>query len=379
MNTAFRKGAAVLLALAVGLGPLPAPARADDAVAKIKKVVHDDLKEVAYPTKLVQLVTDQRERDASKNMEVAAGEAVLTRTANTFVQVSKEDRDACLYSNTFVRFDDLNLWLLRSGAMYVVNKRGRLEVVAEALGRVLVGSSVLLRSDGSELFAFVTEGRVVLEAGAHTLSLGPGQAGRIPMGGVPERAPLDPEEQAQMSKELKATEKAMKGGGGGGWLAAALGLAVIGTAVAVSRGGGGDRGHGGGTGGGDRGDGGTGGDQALPDLAPVADPAGGPCRFDNRGNLVVPVRNLGRGSTAASIAEVRLRPAGRTRTVDGPGASPQRLRTSELPPGGTTELLVPTGDFQVGGYSVTVDRDGRVRESNEANNTATVTCPAIVG
>ena len=86
-----------------------------------------------YPTKLVQLVTDKSERDASKDMPVGAGEAVLTRSANTLVQVEK-GREAFLYSNTFVRFDDLNVWLLRNGAMYVVNKRGRLEVVAEPSG-----------------------------------------------------------------------------------------------------------------------------------------------------------------------------------------------------------------------------------------------------
>ena len=376
MKIAFRKGVAVLLVVVFGPGRLPDPAQADDSVAKIKKVVHDDLKEVPYPTKLVQLVTDQSERDASKNMTVAAGEAVLTRSANTFVQLDKEDREACLYSNTFVRFDDLNVWLLRNGAMYVVNKRGKLEVVAEALGRVLVGSSVLLRSDGSELFAFVTEGHVVLEAGAHTLSLGPGQAGRIPMGGVPEPASLDPEEQARMSKELEATEKAMKGGGGG-WLAALLvGGAVIGTAVAVSRGGGGDHGQGGGTGGGGE----SGGTQALPDLVPVADPAGGLCRFDRHGNLVVTVRNQGRAPAGASIAYVLLKAARRVGTADGPSRPREkRVSTAALPVGGTTDLLVPTDNTPIGAYTVTVNRDGRVRESNEANNTASVTCPAPIG
>lgn len=374
MRTAFRKGVAVLAAVVLAFGPLPPPARADDSVAKIKKVVHDDLKEVDYPTKLAQLVTDQSEKDAAKDMSVAPGDAVLTRSANTFVRVAKEDRDACLYSNTFVRFDDLNVWLLRNGAMYVVNKRGKLEVVAEALGRVLVGSSVLLRSDGWELFAFVTEGRVVLEAGAQTLSLGPGQAGRIPRDGVPERASLDPEEQARLEKDLEATRKAMKGGGGG-WLAALLvGAAVIGTAAVLSGGGGGDTGRGGATGG-DRGGGGSGGSGSLPDLVPVAGPAQRPCRFDGHGNLVIGVRNQGRAPAGASTAEVRLLPAG---TADGP-SSPMALSTSALPAGATADLVVPTNDTRVGSYTVTVNRDRRVREANEGNNTAKVTCPVPVG
>jgi len=391
MKTAFRKGVAVLLVLVFGPGPLPAPAGSDDSVAKIKKVVQDDLKEVEYPTNLVQLVTDQSQRDADKNMAVAPGEAVLTRTANTFVQVAKEDRQACLYSNTFVRFDDIDLWLLRNGAVYVVNKRGKLEVVAEALGRVLVGSSVLLRSDGSELIAFVTEGHVVLEAGAHTLSLEPGQAGRIPKDGVPERTSLDPEKQAQLQKQLQATEKAMKGGGGGsGWLIALLGAgAAIGTGVALSHGGGGDHGQGGGTGGGGNGKGGEpGGTQALPDLVPVADPAA-PCRFDNRGNLLVTVRNLGRAPAGESTAEIDLQPAQatnaaakRARKMDravAPQARQLRLRVGSLAAGATAEVPVSTGGAAIGSYRLTVNSDGRARESNHANNTVSVACPVPIG
>ena len=390
MKTAFRKGVAALLVLFFGPGPLPVPAGSDDSVAKIKKVVQDDLKEVEYPTDLVQLVTDQNQRDADKNMAVAPGEAVLTRTANTFVQVAKEDRQACLYSNTFVRFDDIDLWLLRNGAVYVVNKRGKLEVVAEALGRVLVGSSVLLRSDGSELIAFVTEGHVVLEAGAHTLSLEPGQAGRIPKDGVPERTSLDPEEQAQLQKQLELTEKAMKGGGGGGgWLAAAAGAALIGTAIALSHGGGGDHGQGGGAGSGNRGGGDPGGTQALPDLVPVADPGGGPCRFDARGNLLVAVRNLGRAPAAESVAEVEIQPAQatsaaakRARKADR-AAVPQtrqlRARVGRLAAGATADIPVETGGIAIGSYRLTVDSDSRVKESNEANNTVSVTCPVPIG
>ena len=381
MKTAFRRAVAVLVALGMSLGPLPAPGRADEAVAKIKKIVDDkdDKSEVAYPTRLVQLVTEDSERDVTKDMAVGAGEAVLTRSARTHVQVEKE-HEAYLYSNTFVRFDDLNVWLLRNGAMYVVSKRGRLEIVAEALGRILVNSKVLLRSDGAELFAFVTEGRVVLEAAAHTLSLGPGQAGRMIMGGPPERAPLDPQEQARISKELEATEKAMKGGGGGGGLLAALVAAgvVVGAAAVLSGGDDDRRGGGGSTGG--RGD--TGGSGGSPDLTPVA---GKTCRFDD-GRLVVSVGNRGQGRAAESTAEVELKfaqttsaRAGRTGTMDGP-AVPQRqqLRIGKLDPGEKADLTVDTGGAWISAYRLTVDREGRVTESNERNNTATVRCPPPV-
>ncbi len=56
------------------------------------------------------------------------------------------------------------------------------------------------------------------------------------------------------------------------------------------------------------------------------------------------------------------------------------LRTSALAAGAAIDLHVPTGRAQISGYSMTVDRDGRVRESNEGNNTAAaVSCQAPVG
>jgi hypothetical protein len=105
----------------------------------------------------------------------------------------------------------------------------------------------------------------------------------------------------------------------------------------------------------------------------VADPAGGPCRFDDSGRLVVTVRNQGRAPAGASVADVRLERRGRSAQQSGP----VNLRTSALPAGGATELAVDPGDYQVLAYSVRVDREGRVKESNEANNTASVRCPVV--
>ncbi|HSD28741.1 MAG TPA: CARDB domain-containing protein [Vicinamibacteria bacterium] len=50
-----------------------------------------------------------------------------------------------------------------------------------------------------------------------------------------------------------------------------------------------------------------------------------------------------------------------------------------LAPGATADVPVSTGGADVAAFRVTVDRDGRVRESNEANNTAAVRCPPPVG
>ena len=207
MKQAFRRASTAFLVLAIVLGPVPTGASADDSIAKIKKVTSlsadpKKAKEVPYPTQLVQLVTDQRQKDVDKDTSIQPGEAVLTRSANTFVTMDK-GLETLLYSNTFVRFDDLNVWLLRHGSVYVVAKRGKLEIVAEALGRILVNSEVYLRTDGSVLLAYVAEGRVVLEANARTLSLGSGQAGRMLMGEGPPRSARRPSPRARARRKRR--------------------------------------------------------------------------------------------------------------------------------------------------------------------------------
>jgi hypothetical protein len=65
--------------------------------------------------------------------------------------------------------------------------------------------------------------------------------------------------------------------------------------------------------------------------------------------------------------------------MDGP-AVPQRqqLRIGKLDPGEKADLTVDTGGAWISAYRLTVDREGRVTESNERNNTATVRCPPPV-
>jgi hypothetical protein len=374
MKRAFQRTFTMFLVLAFGLGPAPTRGFTDDSIAKIMRITATDRKEVPYPTPLVQLVTDRgAPSDVSKNMPVKAGEAVLTKSANTFVRMEGKGAEAFLYSNTFVRFDDLNIWLIRSGAMFVVNKRGKLEVVAEGLGRLLVNSKVYLRAEGSELLAYVTEGRVVLEADVQTLSLGPGEAGRIPMGDVPQRASLTPEEKASISTEIETAKQGMKGGGGGG-LGAALAVAAAAAAAGVilaTR----DKG--------DKGD--RGGPQGLPDLVPVVDSGKGACRLDDSGYLLVTVRNQGQADAPASTTQVEFEvPAyGAVLAVPAGRRSALTLTTPPLRAGQAADLRVLSvqrvRSVQNLKFRITVDSGGRVSEANEENNSTTVSCPGGPG
>src|SRR5262245_20592287 len=124
MKQAIRTVATLFLCVAFAAGPVPTGA-ADDSVAKVRKVTAlspdpKEAKEVSYPTPRVQLVTDQRQEDVKKDTRVEPGEAVLTRSANTHLTMDK-GLEAVLYSDTFVRFDGLNIWLLRHGRTYVVS------------------------------------------------------------------------------------------------------------------------------------------------------------------------------------------------------------------------------------------------------------------
>jgi len=245
--------------------------------------------------------------------------------------------------------------------------------VAEALGRILVNSEVYLRTDGSVLLAYVAEGRVVLEANARTLSLGPGQAGRMLVGEGPQEASLTPEEKTEISRDIETAKQVMKGGGGGGLLAAAAIAAIAGAAILA----GGDKG--GGTGG-DKG-GGTGGDSGgtpgLPDLVP--DTSERACRFDGNGNVLVTVRNQGQADAPASMTRVVVETAGYTRTEGLAGQNVQELRTPAIRRGTASAVTFSSRLLQSRRLTVTVDSSGRVREANEENNTAVITCPPPIG
>ena len=370
MKNHFRMASTAFLILAIVLGPVPTRASADDSIAKIKKITSlsadpKEAKEVPYPTQLVQLVTDQGQEPVKKDTPIKPGQAVLTRSANTHVTMDK-GLETLLYSDTLVRFDDLNVWLLRHGSVYVVAKRGKLEIVAEALGRILVSSEVYLRTDGSELLAYVAEGRVVLEANALTLSLGPGQAGRMRMGEGPQEASLTPEEKAEISRDIETAKQVMKGGGGGGLAIAAVLAAIAGAAILA----GGDKGGGAG--------GDSGGTQGLPDLVP--DSGKGACRFDGNGNVLVTIRNQGRADAPASITRVELEAQDYTLMARQPERrNALELRTPAVRAGARSVVTFSLRAVQNLRLRVTVDSSGLVRESNEDNNTAVISCPAPIG
>jgi hypothetical protein len=378
MKQAFRTVSTAFLILAIVLGPVPTGASADDSIAKIKKVTSlsadpKEAKEVPYPTQLVQLVTDQSQKPVKKDTSIQPGEAVLTRSANTYVTMDK-GLETLLYSDTFVRFDGLNVWLLRHGSVYVVAKRGKLEIVAEALGRILVNSQVYLRTDGSVLLAYVAEGRVVLEANARTLSLGPGQAGRMLMGEGPQEASLTPEEKTEISRDIETAKQVMKGGGGGGLAIAAALAAIAGAAILA----GGDKGGGAG---GDKGGGAggnRGGTQGLPDLVP--DSGTGACRFDDNGNVLVTVRNQGQADAPPSITRVEFLAQDYPRAArrsERPNAL--ELRTPAVRAGAGSVVTFSSRLLRSLSLRVTVDSSGLVRESNKDNNTAVISCPAPIG
>jgi CARDB protein len=104
----------------------------------------------------------------------------------------------------------------------------------------------------------------------------------------------------------------------------------------------------------------------LPDLIPFADPKTGFCRRDDRGNLVVTVKNQGSADAGPSTTTVVFSSGG---TFSQP--------TPPIPAGGSVDLLfpVPGGCFDPDcSFRIIVDSASQVTESNEGNNTASGTC-----
>jgi len=104
----------------------------------------------------------------------------------------------------------------------------------------------------------------------------------------------------------------------------------------------------------------------LPDLIPFADPKTGFCRIDNRGNLIVTVKNQGSADAGPSTTTVVFSSGG---TFSQP--------TPPIPAGGSANLLfpIPGGCFAPDcSFRIIVDSASQVTESNEGNNTASGTC-----
>lgn len=104
-----------------------------------------------------------------------------------------------------------------------------------------------------------------------------------------------------------------------------------------------------------------------PDGSPVSGPAGF-CRSDNQ-LLLVHVANVGGGDAAPSRAQVAFQ------TTSGQTVSMKNV--SEVPAGATVPVSfeIPDGCFSHDcNFTIRLDLQNAVQESNESNNTADGTC-----
>lgn len=351
MTTALRRLSAVLLAAAHA-----APAAAQDARAgSVLKVSGPDGREVAYPTRLAEVLsTSSVARAVAPDAPIAAGEAVLTKAALTHVKMAPGQPEAVLYADTLVRFDGVNQWLLRNGAAFVVNRRGKLALVVEGLETLLVGSEVYVERKDSGLFAYVLEGSVRMGTAAGAVVLGPDQCGWTPAGGAARRTEPGDAERARVRREIARARDAMRppsvvdrghdaGGHGGAVAGAVLGLGAVGAGVYFLTK-----------------------DDALPDLVPVPAAGGAACGSDERQRAVVRVRNGGEGGA----------PGSQTRLAS-PRGGTVLLPTPALAAGETAVLAVPNAALCLCPVELEADADGRVEEADERNNALQQACGAI--
>jgi hypothetical protein len=109
--------------------------------------------------------------------------------------------------------------------------------------------------------------------------------------------------------------------------------------------------------------------RGRPDLIPLPDPAGGFCKRDPQGRLIVTVKNQGNADAGASTTEINFVPGGAVSVPTPPIPAGQSV---DLPP-----VDIPPECFRPGHctFRITVDATNVVDESNEGNNTASGTCP----
>jgi CARDB len=104
----------------------------------------------------------------------------------------------------------------------------------------------------------------------------------------------------------------------------------------------------------------------LPDLIPVPDENGSFCRLDEKGNLIVTVRNQGTAGAGPSVTRVDFGSLG---SFTAP--------TPPLSPGAAVDVTVPVpgGCFSPDcGFQIVVDANNDVIESDEGNNIAHGIC-----
>lgn len=344
MTTCFRRLAAVLVLAAQPAALLAQDGRAGD----VRKVTDPAGREVSYPTQLAEVLSATAvARAIAPDAPVAAGEAVLTKGALTHVRMTPGQPEAVLYANTLVRFDAVNQWLLRKGAAFIVNRRGKLAVVVEGLETLFVGSEVYVEKTDAGLLAYVVEGSVRI--GATGVALAPGQAARVAPDGTARRTDLSSADRARAVQQIGVARGVMAGpivdrgddasSHGGAIAGVVLGLGVAGAGVYLL----------------------TKGD-ALPDLVPVPNAGGSVCGLDNQRRRIVRVMNAGEGPAAASSARLAS-PQGGTVT----------LSTPALAAGETTVLVAPASSCFCP-LQFTVDAGGAVDESNERNNDLQEVC-----
>jgi hypothetical protein len=349
----LRRAAALLL-----LVP-PPPAIAQDARAgDVRRVTDPAGREASYPTRLAEIVSATAvARATAPDAAIATGESVLTKSALTHVRMAPGQPEAALFANTLVRFDAVNQWLLRQGAAFIVNRRGKLSVVVEGLETLFVGSEVYVEKTPAGLLAYVVEGHVVIGAAGMAgvaptgLGLGPDQAARVPPGGVAEHTDLTAAERTRVLRQIDLARRLVKAPSvvdrrddvsshGGAAAGVVLGLGAAGAGVYLLTK-----------------------DDPQPDLVPVPGTGGAVCTFDAQQRPIVRVANAGEGDA----------PATSTR-IGSPRGGMAILPTPALAAGETTVLAVPATALCVCPVDLTVDADGRVGETDEQNNTLQQAC-----
>jgi CARDB len=346
MTIPFRRLAAVLV-----LAAHPAALLAQDGRAgEVRKVSDPEGREVPYPTRLAEVMSATAvARAIAPQAPVASGEAVLTKGALTHVRMTPGQPEAVLFANTLVRFDAVNQWLLRNGAAFIVNRRGKLAVVVEGLETLFVGSEVYVEKTDAGLLAYVIEGSV--RVGATGVALGPGQAARVAPGSSPQRMELSSADRARVVRQIELARGVMgapsiaPGGGRGGAVAVGvvLGLGAAGAGVYLLTK-----------------------DDAQADLVPVPNAGGAVCGFDAQQRPIVRVANRGEGAAAASSTRIAS-----------PRGGTVMLPTPALAAGATAVLAVPTNALCLCPVQLTADAGGAVAETDEQNNELQQACSPV--
>jgi hypothetical protein len=340
------------LTAVLALCAFPASAVAQTGRAgQVRKVSDPEGREVAYPTRLAEVMsTTAVARAIAPDTPVASGESVLTKGALTYVRMSPRQPEAVLFANTLVRFDGVNEWLLRNGAAFIVNRRGKLAVVVEGLETLFVGSEVYVEKTASGLLAYVVEGHVAI--GASGVALGPDQAARVAPDGAAQRTDLATADRTRVLRQIERARGLMGApsvahGGGGGAVAAGvvLGLGAAGAGVYLLTK-----------------------DDAQADLVPVPGTGGGACAFDAQQRPVARVTNAGQGGA----------PASSTRIASARGGS-ALLPTPALAAGETAVLAVPTTALCLCPAQLTADAGGQVAEADEGNNELPQQSCSVIG